>query len=125
MRRLLPFPSLRPATVLAALLLLAQATPVLAQRRSSAPIRNSPAVVAAFRNVVAKPSESTVRILCDDNESALGTIVAADGWIITKASELKGNIVCRLKDGRLFSAKITGVEDKHDLAMLKIEAKGL
>src|SRR5262245_41247830 len=102
MRRLSPLPSSGPAIGLAALLLLAHVTPASAQRRRGAagPVRNSPAVLAAFKNVVAKPSESTVRVLCDENESALGTIVAADGWIVTKASELRGNLVCKLKDGR-------------------------
>jgi serine protease Do len=105
--------------LLALLLLLGTAVPSFANPKSS------PAVLAAFREVVAKPSESTVRVLCDDKEAALGTIVAADGWIITKATELKSRISCKLRDGRSFVAKIVGVEDKHDLALLKIEAKGL
>ena len=82
-------------------------------------------MLQAFRDVVAKPSESTVRVLCDDKDAALGVIVTEDGYVLTKSSELKSKLVCKLKDGRSFAAKIVGVEDKHDLAMLKIEAKGL
>ena len=115
--------SRRMTGFLAALLILGIATPVYAQRGQTQ--KNSPAVLTAFRAVVAAPSESTVRVLCDDKAAALGTIVAADGYLITKASELKGRITCQLKDGRSFVAKIVGVEDKHDLAMLKIEAKDL
>ena len=80
---------------------------------------------AAFKSVVAKPSESTVRVLCGDKPVALGTIISGDGWIITKASELKGKPTCKLKDNRSFPAKVVGVEEKHDLALLKIEAQGL
>lgn len=82
-------------------------------------------VFAAFRTVTAKPSQSTVMILSDGKEAALGTIVGSDGWIITKASELKGVVACSLKDGRTFPARIVGVDDHTDLAMLKIEATGL
>jgi serine protease Do len=114
----------RSWSVLAALvLLLNQASPVAAQ--SETPTRNSPAVLAAFRNVVARPSESTVRVLCDDKEAALGTIVAADGWIVSKASLLKGKVVCKLKNGTSVPARIVGVEEENDLAMLKVEATGL
>jgi hypothetical protein len=67
--------------------------PAQAQR---ATLKNDRAVLAAFRSVVAKPSQSTVRILCDGKDAALGTVVAADGWIVTKATELKGKVVCKL-----------------------------
>lgn len=87
--------------------------------------KNSPAVLAAFKPVIAGPSESTVRILCNGKEAALGTVVGADGWILTKASLLKGRTVCRLKDGKEYAAKVVGYHDPYDLAMLKIEAKGL
>src|SRR5262245_7654804 len=111
-------------SVLAAVvLLLGQAGPVSAQNETLS--RNSPAVLAAFKNVVARPSESTVRVLCDDKEAALGTIVAADGWIVTKASLLKGKVVCKLKSGKSFPARVIGVEEDNDLAMLKVEATGL
>jgi serine protease Do len=105
--------------LLVGLVLLGAAAPLRAEPRTS------PAVLAAFREVVARPSESTVRVLSDEKEAALGTIVGGDGWIITKATELKGKVTCKLKDGRSFAAKLVGLEDKHDLAMLKIEAKGL
>src|SRR5581483_2351902 len=48
-----------------------------------------------------------------------------DGWIITKASELRAPVTCRLGDGREFPAKLVGVQASFDLAMLKIEAKDL
>lgn len=87
--------------------------------------RNTPAVLAAFREVVARPSDSVVRVLTDDKDVALGAIVAADGWIVTKGTLLKGKLTCKLKDGRSFPARLVGVEETYDLAMLKIDAAGL
>ena len=44
-------------------------------------LRTNPKFVGTFREVVAKPSLSTVRILCDGKDAALGMVVGADGWI--------------------------------------------
>jgi S1-C subfamily serine protease len=89
-------------------------------------LKSSPKVLAAFREVVARPSQSTVRVLCDGKEVALGTVVAVDGWIVTKYSELlKGKLVCRLKDGRELEARVVGAHLRYDLAMLKVEARDL
>lgn len=118
--RLLP-----PASIFLALSLLG---PALAQERLSRDLtfqKKSPAVLQAFRGVVAKPSLSTVRLQCDGKDVALGTVIGPDGWILTKASELKGQPVCRLRDGRQLEAHIVGVHEPYDLALLKIEASGL
>src|SRR6516162_7633051 len=88
-------------------------------------LRTNPKFMATFREVVSEPSASTVRILCDGKDTALGMIVDSDGWILTKANDLKGNVTCKLKDGRQFEAKIIGVHKEHDLAMLKIDAADL
>ena len=92
--------------------------------------KGNPSFLGAFHEVVAGPSNSTVRILCKkgdkDEEVAYGAIVGADGWIITKASELKDRpVMCRLKDGRELTAKVVGVENRTDLALLKVDAKNL
>jgi serine protease Do len=87
--------------------------------------RNGPRMVKLFRPVVAKTSESTVRVICDGKDAALGAVVGPDGWIVTKASDLKGTIMCKLKDGKEYSAKIVGVDPGTDLAVVKIEATGL
>jgi serine protease Do len=89
-------------------------------------LKSSPKVLALFQEVVAKPSESTVRVKCNGKDAALGAVVGAEGWILTKFTELSGTaIVCRLKDGRELPATIVGVHDKCDLAMLKIDASNL
>lgn len=87
--------------------------------------RNSPQVIAAFKTVVADPARSTVRILGNGKEVALGTIVGSDGWIITKASQLRGRTIVRLPSGKEYPAKLVGLQDPYDLALLKIEATGL
>jgi serine protease Do len=109
--------------VLALALLLGQTAAVRAQRDDNS--RSGPKILAAFREVVAKPSHSVVRVQCDGKEVALGTVVAADGLVLTKASLLSGKAACKLADGRVLEAKLLGVEEPHDLALLKIEAKGL
>jgi serine protease Do len=87
--------------------------------------RASPAIMKIFRKVVAGPSESTVRILCNGKNVALGAVVDPDGLILTKNSVLEGDIKCVLKDGRVLPAEVLGEQEGFDLALLKIPAKEL
>jgi len=87
--------------------------------------RDAYVVKNAFREVVVAPAQSTVRVLCDGRRAALGTIVASDGLVLTKASELTGRLVCHLFDGRQLEAQLVGVNDECDLALLKIAADAL
>ena len=89
------------------------------------PGRDSAVVKAAFRNVIAEAAKCVTQVKCDGKDKVLGTVVGPDGWILTKASELTGKIVCRLRDGRELEAKLVGVDPRFDLAMLKIDAAGL
>ena len=88
-----------------------------------APSKNSrshESVRSAFRDVVSTATKSTVRILVGGNQVALGTVVHADGLVLTKASELDGDVVCALRDGRRLPAKIVGIAHNYDLALLKV-----
>jgi serine protease Do len=86
----------------------------------------SPQIIGLFREVVAKPSQSTVRVKVAGKDAALGAIVSADGWILTKHSELKvGKITCTLPDGNDVDAELVNFDVPFDLAMLKVEAKDL
>ncbi|HTN75558.1 MAG TPA: PDZ domain-containing protein [Pirellulaceae bacterium] len=87
--------------------------------------RDHESVKVAFRDVVSEPHKSTVRVLCNDKAVCLGCIIDADGYILTKASEVKGNISVKLHDNRLFDATLIGVDRKSDLAMLKVDSSGL
>ena len=83
--------------------------------------RSCAGIKSAFRDVIRTAGESTVQVLCDGRQQALGAITHADGFILTKHSELTGNmIVCRLKDGRRLPAQIVGVHRETDLAMLRV-----
>lgn len=96
-----------------------------AQRLKDARLRNGSAVKQAFRSVVAEPRRATVRVRSGDKVVALGVIVDASGFVLTKASELGQSLVCDLEDGRNLPARIVGIHPEFDLAMLKVDAKGL
>jgi serine protease Do len=87
--------------------------------------KNNSRIVKLFRPVVARTSESTVRVICDGKDAALGAVIGPDGWIVTKGSVLKGTIMCKLRDGKEYSAKMVGIDPATDLAVLKIETTGL
>lgn len=99
--------------------LLAGAGAVRAEERDTYTVKN------AFREVVSHVTDSTVRVLCDGRRAALGAIVDADGYILTKASELKGDVQCQLWDGRRLAARTIGVSEEYDLALLRVEAREL
>ncbi len=96
-------------------------------------LRNGKKMLQTFRPVVAKASESTVRLVVDGKDVGFGTIVDGDGYVLTKWSLVTGktDIACKLKDGKVLAAKVVGykdddkIEGAFDLAMLKVEAKGL
>lgn len=87
--------------------------------------RDHASVRTAFQEVVAESRKATTRVLANDLQVALGVIVSADGLVITKASELYGKITCGLYDGRQVPAEIVGVNEEHDVAMLRVDAREL
>jgi serine protease Do len=89
-------------------------------------LSDGPQVREAFRPVVADSQPATVRIRVDGRDAALGGVVGQDGWILTKASNVRGAAIsCRLSDGRELEARVVGVRHDHDLLMLKIDATDL
>ena len=56
-----------------------------------------------------------------------GFIVSADGIVLTNAHVIAeaSKVTVRLTDGREFEAKVVGVDKKTDVAVLRIDAKGL
>lgn len=70
-----------------------------------------------------KATAATVRITSNYRKVGLGTIVDSNGYILTKASELrKGLLFVTLNDGTKYEAQIVGVDNDTDLALLKINA---
>jgi S1-C subfamily serine protease len=83
------------------------------------------AIGKAFRLLATEVRGSTVTVLGDGKPVAIGTIVSNDGRILTKASELYGDISCRLWDGRTLPASIGDVWPERDLAVLRVRADWL
>ena len=82
--------------------------------------------LAEWRPLVAQARQSTVRVLKKKRQVALATIVSADGYALTKASEVtKGEFEVEFSDGRIVSAKVVDEMKAYDLALIKVEANGL
>ncbi len=82
--------------------------------------RGHATVTSAFRDVVATSSRSTVRVLSDGMQAALGVVVRADGLVLTKASELSGKLECIFSDGSRMAAIKVAQRDEFDLALLQV-----
>jgi serine protease Do len=95
-----------------------------AQSSEEVEIKTSPKFLAAFRDVISKAAQSTVRVQCNGKDTALGVVITPDGFILTKHSDLTEKIVVKIAD-REFEAKLVGIDEPHDLAMLKIKASSL
>ncbi len=58
-----------------------------------------------------------------------GFVISSDGYILTNdhvvGDAARDGITVRLKDGRKFPASLIGLDDKSDLAVIKIDAKDL
>jgi len=76
-----------------------------------------------FAECITQAANGTVRVKSEGKDVALGTIVEADGWVVTKASQLEKLIIVRLRDGKELPAKVLAVHDQYDLALLKVDAK--
>jgi serine protease Do len=83
------------------------------------------ASLAQYRSIVEPTLASVVVVLNAGVAVGLGTIVGAEGWVVTKASELPGRPTCRLPDGKVVSARVAGVDAAFDLALLSVPATDL
>jgi serine protease Do len=116
---------------LPALLVLSLAVPSYAQRRDRdrggppPSLKASPQFLALFKPAVEQPAHSVVRVQADGKDAALGTVVA-DGYVLTKASEVKaGRLAVKTRDGRDLDAQVAATSDAFDLAVLKVDGTGL
>jgi serine protease Do len=106
-------------------LLTTAAVLVIAGTPAFAQIGKDSKLLVQFKPIVAGANESTVRIKCDDKDAILGTVVDADGYILTKWSELRGTVYVRLPDGSEYEASTVAAHKETDLALLKVDVKGL
>lgn len=96
----------------------------LRQRLGLAPSnrRDNGEMIMLVKPVAQKSKGSVTQILCGGRPVALGTVVSADGYVVTKRSELTGDPVrVRFADGRLLPARVAAVRRSNDLALLKVD----
>ncbi|MFK7765805.1 MAG: PDZ domain-containing protein [Mariniblastus sp.] len=94
-------------------------------KRVSSFSKKSKKLLALFDDVVDPIKDSTVRVMNKKGQIALGTVISKDGLILTKASQLSGEVTCKLPNGDKEKAKVIGIHPETDLALLKIEAEDL
>ena len=94
-------------------------------RLQAADFSQGSASLARYRSIVEPTRSSVVVVLNAGVAVSLGTIVGAEGWVVTKASELPGQPTCRLPDGKVVSARVAGVDPAFDLALLSVPATDL
>lgn len=91
-------------------------TPRLAEEQ----FKSGEQMLEAFAPVSRSSRESVVRILADGKAVALGTVVNSEGWIITKASEVRsGKLACQTPDGSEASADLVSVDEENDVALIR------
>ena len=92
--------------------------------------KNHSEIVDAFTPVVTKAGNSTVKVLDKKRPLALGVIVSADGYVLTKASEILSDerefpLICEDSRGNKYEASFVSHRPKVDLLMLKLDARKL
>ena len=86
--------------------------------------KRSDSFVSVFDSVVADVQDSVVEIRDGRNQVALGAIVEND-LVLTKASELKGDLNCLLSNGNSVEPTVYGIDPETDLILLKVDSQGL
>src|SRR4051794_17643768 len=124
---------MRKRYLFGALAALALAAPTFAQPPRGggrgglpAPTQTNSGFLALFKPTLEAAARSVVRVQVDGKDAALGTVVSPDGYVLTKASELRlGKVTVKTKDGRDLDATVTATSDAYDLAVLKADGTGL
>ena len=86
--------------------------------------RGSNAMIEIVNPLTTSASEATVAVMSGKKQVALGMIVDADGYILTKASELAKDLSV-VSGEESYEATVYGIDSKTDLALLKIEAENM
>jgi S1-C subfamily serine protease len=94
--------------------------------RSDYPVPGPFEGVTGLKALADPAHKAVLTVLDGDAAVALGLVIDAEGWAITKASELPaGKVRCKLAGGRILQASVAGRDRDHDLALLKLPAKDL
>ncbi|CAN5482846.1 PDZ domain-containing protein [soil metagenome] len=119
--------------LLTAALALTLAPSAFAQKTERAKVDGKVSITRLFNDAIVIAGGSTVALRYNSKSVSLGTIVSADGWIITKGSDLlnamkkpsEDGLIVKLRDGTRHEAKVMGYHEATDLAIVKIDAKDL
>ncbi|MGB1310669.1 MAG: Do family serine endopeptidase [Leucothrix sp.] len=86
-----------------------------------------PALREFFKGMPSPDKRSGPRSRRGPQSSGSGFIISDDGYVVTNAHVIDSaaKIVVTLKDRRELSAKVIGVDESSDIALLKIDATGL
>jgi len=95
------------------------------KRSSRSLTKDDTQLLSLFKPIASSASESTVKIQSGHSQIAVGTIIDENGLILTKASEMRGTLTCRLPNGDVKAATVQAIDTENDLALLKIDAQGL
>ncbi len=89
--------------------------------------KNGETVVAVFEEQRAVLQKSSAVIREGRKELAYGVVISADGYILTKASEVAkiSAISVTVDEAKFDNAKVVASDATWDVALLKIEAQGL
>jgi len=88
--------------------------------------RSGEETLRAFAPVSKATRNSIVKLNVDGETVALGTVVAAGGLALTKASEIKpGKLTCWLASDKEVKAELLGVDEDEDVALVRVQAPGL
>ena len=82
-------------------------------------------IMSSFEDIVENASLSVVALMQNDRQVALGTAVHANGYAITKSSEIKsgkGQLYAVVDELTKAKAKVIRRFPKYDLALVKIDA---
>ena len=79
-----------------------------------------------LENIIKKSTPAVVSIF-SSGKSGSGVIVESNGYILTNEHVISGekNITILLEDNRIYQAKVIGLDDKTDIALLKIDEENL
>ena len=82
-----------------------------------------------FKKYVAPESKETPKTPDEDQELGIGSgfILSDTGYVLTNAHVVAGasEVIVRLTDEREFKARVVGSDTRSDVALVKIEARGL
>ncbi len=92
---------------------------------SRAPQRTDQHTMRAFRDSVGDVWKSTAQIIVRNRQVALAAVVHADGWLVSKSSEVPDRFDVKLADGSRAIGAVRSRNEEMDLVLIKIERTGL